>query len=312
MGGVHGKGYRLMPDVELFAFDRNPERLNIYCRENAAAAVSSREDLIAKCDVIDVCLPTDVHLEAALETIAAGKALFCEKPLARSLKEAEQMLTAANTSGVPFGVGQVVRYFPEFRRAHDLVKTGAVGKPAAIRTHRGGTAPSGADGWFMDMSRSGGVLVDLAIHDFDWLRWTFGEVKSLYARSTAIAKGGGPEYALTVLTMESGAIAHVESTWMDPRGFSTAFEIAGSDGLLNYDSREAASLQVATAGKIGYEANLVPTDDPYYQELRAFIDAVKAGSEPPVGGEEGFHALAISIAAFESAQKGTPMAPARL
>jgi predicted dehydrogenase len=164
----------------------------------------------------------------------------------------------------------------------------------------------------MDHQRSGGVLVDLAIHDFDWLRWTFGDVKTVYSRSTAVGKGSGPDYALTVLTHDSGAISHVESTWLDPAGFSTSFEIAGSEGLLAYHSRHAASLSVSVTGRSTYEANMAPMDDPYYQELRAFLESVEKGEPAPVGIEEGFHALAISLAALESARTGKPTAPARL
>ncbi len=82
----------------------------------------------------------------------------------------------------------------------------------------------------MDHQRSGGVLVDLAIHDFDWLRWTFGEVVSVSSRSVASKSMKGPDYALTVLKHESGTVSHVETTWMDPAGFSTSFEVAGSYG----------------------------------------------------------------------------------
>ena len=312
MGGVHARAYANMPDVELLAFDRNRDRLHSVIAPIGAAPRTSIENLIDAVDVVDICLPTDMHEVVATQALAAGKAVFCEKPLARTLDSARRMVEAAKHAGSHFGVGQVVRYFPEFRRAHDLVKSGAVGRPAAVRTHRGGGAPTGSDAWFMDHTRSGGVLVDLAIHDFDWLRWTFGEVKTVYARSTAANKGAGPDYALTVLSHENGAISHVESTWLDPAGFSTAFEVAGSDGLLAYDSQRAASLSVCVAGRTAYEANMAPTDDPYYHELRAFLDAVGKGEPAPVDILEGFHALAISIAALESATTGKPTAPAPL
>ncbi|HLK16888.1 MAG TPA: Gfo/Idh/MocA family oxidoreductase [Fimbriimonadaceae bacterium] len=312
MGGVHAKAYRNMPDVELLAFDRHADRLHRLADFAGAKPLESVDALIRAADVVDICLPTDMHEEIGLQAIGLGKAVFCEKPMARTLDAARRIIEAVSKAKTPFGVGQVVRFFPEFRRAHELVKSGAVGRPAAIRTHRGGSAPQGSDQWFMDHKRSGGVLIDLAIHDFDWLRWTFGEVKSVFARSVAASKGAGPDYALTLLTLDGGAVAHVESTWLDPAGFATAFEIAGSDGLLAYDSRRAASLTLCVEGKNSYEANLAATDDPYYQELRAFLDAFAGGKPAPVGPEEGFHALAISHAALESATTGQPAAPAPL
>jgi predicted dehydrogenase len=311
MGSVHARAYGNMPDVELFGYDRSSERLHAVMSPLGGTGVDSYEALLAAAEIIDICLPTDMHEEVALQAIAAGKAVYCEKPLARDLDSARRMVEASNKSRSSFGVGQVVRYFPEFKRAHDLVIGGAVGKPAVVRTHRGGAAPSGSDAWFMDHKRSGGVLVDLAIHDFDWLRWTFGEVTMVNSRSVAAKKGSGPDYALTVMTHESGTISHVETTWMDPAGFSTSFEVAGSEGLLNYDSRAAASLKVSVVGKTAFEANLIPTDEPYYLELRGFLDAIAAEKPVPVGIEEGFHALAISLAALESAESGKPCPPAR-
>src|SRR5204863_4959008 len=142
---------------------------------------------------------------------------------------------AAAKANVPLMPGQVVRFFAEYATGNRLVKEGKVGKPAAARTRRGGLAPMGSHGWFQDYQRSGGVLLDLAVHDFDWLRWTLGEVKHLYSRSVGVATDGGPDYALTVLTFESGAVAHVESTWMDPSGFRTAFEVCGSEGMIQFD-----------------------------------------------------------------------------
>ena len=189
-----------------------------------------------------------------------------------------------------------------------MVKEGAVGNPAVARTLRGGGAPFGSDGWFMDPARSGGVLLDLAIHDFDWLRWTLGEVTQVRARKTGT--GEGPEYALTVLTFESGCLGHVEATWMDPGGFRTTFEVAGSGGLIEFDSRTAPSVRVSTIGSTSVENPLASTDDPYYQELRQFLDAVSAGTTPPVTGLDGLHALAIAIAATESAETDRTVRPA--
>lgn len=177
----------------------------------------------------------------------------------------------------------------------------------------------------MDHARSGGVIFDLAIHDFDWLRWTLGDVKRLYARSVAAQRGSGPDYALITMTFDAGAVAHVEATWMDPSGFRVAFEVCGSGGMIEYDSRLAATLRThvgalsasgdprdaATLPKGGPEAPLSPTDDPYYQELRAFLDAVKSNAPPPVSPHDGWMAMSIALAALESAKTGRVVTPSR-
>ncbi|CAN5346991.1 UDP-N-acetylglucosamine 3-dehydrogenase [soil metagenome] len=311
MGNTHARQYSLMEDVELGYHDRLPERaesfqsrFNAHCCENA-------DSLIAWADVLDICLPTDLHVEFALKCIAAGKAVFLEKPIAGNFADAVRVVSAADKAGVPLMIGQVVRYFPDYAAGHRVVKSGRIGTPAAARLRRGGSAPSGQKAWFMDHSRSGGVLLDLAIHDFDWLRWTLGEVKHLYSRSVGATTGVGPDYALTTLTFESGAVAHIEATWMDPSGFRTTFEVAGSEGLIQYDSRDSASLKTLSANATVYESAVLPLDDPYYLELRGFLDSVRDGCEPPVPGYEGLMALSIALAAYESAKSGLVVVPAR-
>jgi predicted dehydrogenase len=308
MGSCHGRQYGKMPDVELGFYDRSPERAASFQSSFGGQEMGSTEALIAWADVVDVCLPTDLHADACLAAIAAGRAVFCEKPLARDLASAIGVVEAADKAGVPLMPGQVVRFFPEFATGNRLVKSGAVGDPAVARTRRGGSAPFGAGGWFMDAARSGGILLDLAIHDFDWLRWTLGEVKTVHARRVRVESGA--EYALTVLSFESGCLGHVEATWMDPSGFRTTFEVAGSGGLIEFDSRTSPSLRISTGPTKSTENPLGELDDPYYKEIRAFLDSVKDGTPPPVTGLDGVKALAISLAAIQSVEEDRTVTPA--
>jgi predicted dehydrogenase len=311
MGNVHARQYRKMPDVELTFFDPLEDRAKAYSERWNVSPAPSAEAILDSCDVVDICLPTDMHLEFALKGIAAGRAVFLEKPMSRTLDEARQILEAADKAGVPFMPGQVVRFFPEFSAGNRLVKSGKVGKPAAARTRRGGGAPTGAGGWFQDHSRSGGVLLDLGIHDFDWLRWTLGEVTHLYSRTVGAKTMQGPDYGLTTMTFDNGAVGHAEATWMDPGGFRVTFEVAGSDGLIEFDSRHNAAVRTTTPEVKAAETPLSGTDDPYYLELRSFLDAVCGGTPPPVSAYDGFMAVSIALAAIESAQTGQVVAPPR-
>lgn len=311
MGNRHTQQYRKMEGVEIAFYDLSAEQSDEYAKRWDVEPKASAEDLLSWSDVVDVCLPTDVHKDACLRAISEGRAVFVEKPLTRTYEDALEVVQTAERSSVPLGVGQVVRYFPEFKTGHDVVANGGIGKPAAARTRRGGPTPTGASEWFLDYSRSGGVLLDLAVHDFDWLRWTLGEVKHLYSRSVGLTRRSGPDYALTVLTFESGAIGHVEATWMDPSGFRTTFEVCGGDGMVHFDSRETASLRTHAGGKTALESNIAPLDDPYYQEIDGFLKAVKAGTPPPVTGHDGLMAVSISLAAVESAETGKIVAPKR-
>lgn len=311
MGAVHARHYARMADVRLVFHDPNPEQSKSFQDRFGAEPISSTDDLIARADVVDLCLPTPLHVSEGLKAIAAGRALFVEKPLAGSLEDGARLVEAAEQANVPLMPGQVVRFFPEFATGRRLVGQGAVGTPAAARVRRGGGAPRGLDRWFLDHSKSGGILLDLAVHDFDWLRWTLGEVKRVYSRSVTAKAGQGVDYALTTMTFDSGCVAHVENTWMDPSGGRAAFEIAGSDGLIQYDSRNAATLRTHVEGKTMSEAPLLPGDDPYFNELRSFVDAVQTGRPTPVTGRDGLMALSIALAARESALTDRVVRPAR-
>lgn len=312
MGNVHARQYRKMPDVDILFHDPLPEKSEAYARQWSATSIDSIDEVISKCDIVDVCLPTDLHLEAGLKAIAAGRAVFIEKPLARTVADCRQLIEAAVKASVPLQPGQVVRFFADFATGNRLVRSGAIGTPAAARTRRGGLAPVGSRGWFQDHHRSGGVLLDLAVHDFDWLRWTIGEVKQVYSKSVGIQAGSGPDYALTTLTFENGAIGHVEATWMDPGGFRTTFEVAGSNGLIQHDSRQNIALKTTVEGKSFSDGAISATDDPYFLQLRGFIDAVTSGSELAVSALDGAKAVAIALAAVESAQTGRVVAPEQI
>lgn len=309
MGGTHARHYARIDGVELAIIDTVPDRAQALAERHGSKAMESASAAIEWADLVDICTPTDCHAELAHQAIAAGRAVLVEKPIAGELAEAAEIVRHADTAGVPLMVGQVVRYFPEFRRGHELVVEGKVGKPAAARMRRGGGPPKAP--WFLDHKRSGGVLIDLAVHDFDWLRWTLGEVDHLYARSVGAATGQGTDYALTTLTFESGCVAHVESTWMDPSGFRVSFEVAGSDGMIEYDSRQTSVVKTHIPGSSRGEAPLDGGDDPYYRQLLDVVATVRGEKPAVVSGADGFAALAIAIAARESAQTGKVVQPVR-
>lgn len=313
MGNVHARHARNIPGVEASVFDLQPEKSRTIADRWSIRTLDSWSDALAWADIVDLCVPTPAHLDLGLQAVAAGKALFVEKPIAGNLEDASRLITEAQKANTLLMPGHVVRFFPEFRKGHDLVLQGAIGNPAAARTRRGGGMPKGENLWFADHSQSGGVLLDLAIHDFDWLRWTLGDVKAVFAKSLSAMKGSGPDYALTTLQFDSGAVAHVEATWMDPSGFRVAYEVCGSEGMIEFDNRLTPSVRTAIEGApVNQEAPLAPDDDPYRLQLESFVEAVRNGTEPPITGFDGLMALSISSAAMESARTGRVVTPARL
>ena len=300
---VHLRHLSNIPDTAFVVFDQKPASAEALVTEYSGVVAKSYEDLLDRVDAVDIILPNDVHAEFALKAIKSGKHTFIEKPLDISCAAAKPVLDAANESNVTVQVGHVLRYFSMYRRAHDMVKSGAVGNPAAIRMTRGGGMPGGESGWFGDHSRSGGVFIDLAIHDFDWLLWTIGPVKEVYAKSVGAKTGNGPDYGLATLTFESGCVAHVESTWMDSQESRTAFEICGPSGLLDYDSRNTPTLR--TGSKL--EQHHLPADDPFFMQLRDFVASARAGKPANISIQEAYNALEIAESCLESARSGKPV-----
>jgi predicted dehydrogenase len=310
MGRVHARHYKNIGGCELLAYDVDPERLAAYCSETDAQPTESAASLMEQADIVDICLPTHLHADLAVQSLEMGKSTLCEKPMARTVAECARIVETAEKCGKCFMPAQVVRWFPEFRKAHEMVANGAVGDPAAIRTRRCGRHPQGAEGWFANYELSGGVLMDLAVHDFDWIRWTFGEIKHVFANGIDHRWPAGLDYALVTMTLESGALAHTEASWADPAGFRTAFEVAGSGGFFEYDNRWTPPLRTVNAKGNFIESPMAPTDDPYFRQLSAFIESVDEGTPPPVTAVDGLRAVAIAEAAIESARTGKTVRPA--
>lgn len=317
MGRVHAAAYTHIPDSVLTAVaDIRPEAASALAALSGAAVYTDGHELIrsGKVDVVDVALPTYLHKEYVLAAAAAGKHVFCEKPLALSLPDAREMIAACDQAGVKFMVGHVVRFFPEYAKLRQLAKAGEVGTPKFARTSRGGAFPAhGWQNWFADPAKSGGPLVDLVIHDFDWLRWVFGPVARVFAKSLTGRQLPNMDYCLTTVRFASGALAHVEGSWAAPAGapFLTAVEIGGTGGLMEYRSQQAVGLRKTVKTPDHPIANAVPEsplqEDPYMLELRHFIHCVATGAQPLVTGQEALESLKVALAAAESARTGLPV-----
>ena len=275
----------------------------------SAAAVLARPDI----EVVVVATPTDTHREIVVEAARAGKQIICEKPLARTLRDGEAMLEAVAQAGVKLAVGHVVRYFPDYVAAHDMVARGDLGRPGVARTTRGAGFPKVASSWYADIERSGGVVLDMMIHDFDWLRWTFGPITRLHARGLAYAGRRDADAAMAVLRFESGALGYVEGSWAYPGGFRTTLEVSGSDGLIRTTSRGTAPLTFEMFPAQGAGAGVaVPTgggsEDPYMVQMRDFVSWLQGGPAPRCSAADALEALRIGLAALESIRTGRPIA----
>jgi len=271
----------------------------------------------AEFEIVDICTPTTTHVDLALLAISRRKHLFIEKPMARNLADCDRINLAAEAAGVNLMVGHVVRFFPEFAAGKRAIDSGAVGIPAAIRTSRTAGHPKGGwNNWFADPAQSGGVLLDMAIHDMDWIRWCFGPVERVFAKGLygRDEYKGVLDYGLVTFKLRSGAIAHVTGSWAHVGPFRTTFEVCGDGGMLEHDSSRTAPYSLAlrtppgTAPGVAIPASpMAPEDDPYYLELREFTDSILEERPPSVTGKDARAAVELALAALQSIETGQPV-----
>ncbi|MEW6637990.1 MAG: Gfo/Idh/MocA family oxidoreductase, partial [Actinomycetota bacterium] len=276
-----------------------------------ARAYPSYEEMVAAEDVevVDVCLPTTMHREAALRAAREGRHLILEKPIARTLEDAEAIAEAFEGSAGRLFVGHVVRFFPEYAGIKRMIDAGDLGTVGVARTSRRSPFLTGWNDWYADLRASGGVLVDLVIHDFDFLRWCLGEVERVFARGVAGRELNRLDYALATLRFESGAIAHVEGQWGYPGPFNYSVEVAGSRAMVTADSAEPAPIRLSGGPSGPGESPEVAGESPYRAELEHFLHCIETGERAIVEPEDACEALRIGLAAAESARTGRPVSP---
>lgn len=314
MGSVHLAAYAGMPEVDVVGVaDSNAEAAAAAAATVGARAYASYEDLVVSEDieVVDVCLPTAFHRELALRAARDGKHVILEKPIALTVEEADEILEAFEHSDGRLFVGHVVRFFPEYARIKCMIDAGDLGTVGVARTSRRSPLLMGWNDWYADRRASGGVLVDLLVHDFDFLRWCFGEVERVYARGVLGREYNRLDYALVTLRFEGGEISHLEGHWGYPGPFNYSIEVAGSRALVTAGSTDPSSLRLT--GGAQESGGIVPVSkSPYQSELEHFIGCIASGEKPIVSGEDARAALAISLAAIESIRTGKPVKPGEI
>jgi myo-inositol 2-dehydrogenase / D-chiro-inositol 1-dehydrogenase len=316
MGITHAAGWAETP-AEIVGFTAETAlEAGGLAKKYQARVYPSVDAMLADIDVLDICSPTHLHHEMALKAAAARKHIVCEKPLARNTKQAQEIVTACRKAGVQLLVAHVVRFFPEYALAHAAVAEGQIGKPAVIRLHRGSYRPKKPAGnWFLDEDKSGGILMDLMIHDYDYARWVAGEVETVSARRVTELHPDAPvDYGLVILGHRSGALSHIAGAWAyPPPTFRTHLEIAGDRGLIEFDSDGTAPIQnliLKTAGSDAPDVALPSSpvsESPYTTQIKEFYSALADGKSPRVSATDGLAAVQIAEAALQSARVGQPV-----
>lgn len=310
MGRRHADAYAQIADAEIVAIcDERILAAEELASTTGAKAFGDLKSLLSEVevDVFDVCTPTNLHLPYIRDAAKHRKHVIVEKPLARNIKDACDAVDLCEEAGVKLFTAQAVRWFPDYRRLRELVVTEEVGKPVIARTMRAGRF---LGGWFGDLKASGGVVLDLAVHDFDFLRWCFGDVARVYARGMSHNTITDIDHALISLRFENGVIAHVEASWAQKAGFEHYAEIACTHGLLSLDGSCTQSVRVQAKNDDGtvYEISEAPSDQRgVVLELTHFIACIEGKAKPIMDPEDGLEAVRIAEAALQSIKTAKPV-----
>jgi predicted dehydrogenase len=313
MGTTHAEGWaETGAQITCMVAETTDEAISL-AGKYGATICPDYEAMLPDIDVVDICTPTHLHYEMVMRAAAHGVDVVCEKPLARTVDQAREMVAACKEAGVKLLVAHVVRYFPEYALAKGAVDAGQIGRPGVVRLTRGSYRPKKPVGnWFLDEAKSGGILMDLMIHDFDYARWIAGEVESVFAKKVS---SGHPDalidYGLAILTHKNGALSHIAGAWAyPPPTFRTSIEIAGDAGLIEFDSRATSPIENLLASTADGDAPDVglpasPVDEsPYTTQIKEFYAALLEDRPARVSAEDGLAAVAIAQAALQSAESG--------
>jgi myo-inositol 2-dehydrogenase / D-chiro-inositol 1-dehydrogenase len=288
------------------------ERLS--ARLGCAQATTDPAELLADPSVqaVVIAAPARFHTELVVAAAGAGKAVFCEKPMATTLTDADRAVAAVEAAGVPLQVGFNRRFDASFRAAHDLVAAGRVGTPQLLRSLT-------RDPGIPDPGRvpASGIFLETLIHDFDTLRYLNpgAEAVEVYAVADALAypdfkDQGLQDTAVVLVRFDNGAMATAEASFNAVYGYDIRGEVFGPGGMVT-----AGDIRRTTAAFHGAEGvasdtwrrNVDLFFDAYSAELVHFVDCARTGATPDPTGRDARAALAIALAAIRSAEAGGPV-----
>jgi len=267
-------------------------------------------------DAVVICLPTNLHEKAMLMAAERGYHILCEKPMGLDAASAQRMLEAAQVHGRIFMVAHVVRFWPQYARIKELIDAGEIGSIRSVSACRLSKYPPWSD-WFRDPARSGGGLLDLQIHDVDFIHWILGHPQSVYTVGIQ-SPAGSWDHVHTILNYPN-AQASIEASLMMPEAwpFSTGILVCGSDGSLEYTFRVGANVQERDQASQFFRMYkndgtvsepTASSDDAYLAQLTYFVRCA-AERQPPrlCPPEETCQVMQVMAASRQSAEMRQPV-----
>jgi myo-inositol 2-dehydrogenase/D-chiro-inositol 1-dehydrogenase len=323
---IHAHSFKhFIQDAEIVAVaSPTPGKATQFARERGIPnAYENYRDLLAlpEIDLVLLALPNDLHCQVTEDAARAGKHIICEKPLCRTMEEADRMIETCRQQGVLLLYAEELLFAPKYVRARQLVAEGALGEPFLVKQweeHDGPHMP-----WFWDVNRSGGgVLLDMGCHSIEYARWVFGRpaIKSVSATLGTYVHAGkthGEDHSIVIVEYEGGKVGLAENSWAKPGGVDDRCEIYGSKGHTRADLLRGNAL--LTYSDVGYGYAVEKSSSTkgwtftmfeetwnygFPQELQEAIRAVQGRAPFPETGEDGREVLKIIYAAYQSMGEG--------
>lgn len=288
---------------------RDPERTAAFAARHGGTPTTIPE-LLADPEItaVYVAATNDLHAEYTQAAAAAGKHVLCEKPLARTLEEAEAMIAACRQAGVHLGTAFMMRFHPVHQAIHQLVAAGTIGTPLQARVQFGFELKPGRQTWRMDQAAAGGgPLMDVGSHAVDLLSFVTGAgVKEVGAFAARQALAGSAEDAAVLnLVLDNGMLAQVNVAFNTPFA-RTGFEIHGTAGSIT--TRDTLGQVAEGEGEVRTAAGVKPIVytpcDLYEREITAFAGAISGHAPLEISGEAGLANLRVLLAAYRSSYWG--------
>jgi len=264
-------------------------------------------------DAVIICSSTDTHALMIEEAAGAGKHIFCEKPIDFDLARIDRALAAVEEAGVKLQVGFNRRFDPNFRRVRELVAAGKIGEPHILRITSRDPAPPPIE----YVKVSGGIFLDMTIHDFDMARYLIGsEVEEVYVAAgvmvdPAIGEAGDVDTAVITLRFENGVIGTIDNSRRAVYGYDQRVEVFGSGGMVAVSNNTPDSAVVSDAqsihGPLPLYFFIERYVDSYIAEMEAFIECIQQDQTPPVTGVDGRVPVVMGYAARKSYEENRPV-----
>lgn len=262
---------------------------------------------------VAICSSSETHAQLIQEAAAAGKHIFCEKPIDLKVEQIEWAMTAAQTAGVKLQIGFNRRFDPTFARAHEFVASGKVGEVHLVRITSRDPAPPPLE----YVKRSGGIFLDMTIHDFDMVRFLTGsEVVDVFATGAALVnpdlkRQGDVDTCVVTLRLQSGALAVIDNSRRAVYGYDQRAEVFGTRGMIMVGNPAPdAHLHFDEAGAHAAKLQTYFADryaESFRTEMQAFVDCVGFDRPPLVSGLDGLLATRIALAASRSLATNQPV-----